>query len=197
MPRLNKSKMRSNILQWIMKKASPWVNAELKTRMMKMNHVTGRGRMRNNNQMEAIHRKQVIELKARLGNVALSDSTVSRICRNLFKTKFLGVFMQDSNIPQRNGYMVLNNDFVGGKGIHWLAVIKTGKNVYIYDSFGRLGRNILPHFCRNLQRHGYTIHNTDTSDQDQYGNKSVDCGHRCISALKIAHRYGINAFMQL
>lgn len=105
--------------------------------------------------------------------------------------------MQNSNIPSRDGYMIVNNDFIGGPGIHWLACIKQGKNLYIYDSFGRLGKNILPKLVDRMRQKGYIIHDADTSDQDQYGDTSVDCGHRACSALMIAHKYGIRAFMTL
>jgi hypothetical protein len=136
-------------------------------------------------------------LRQQLGNVALTDKTLKSVCSKLFGTKFLGVFMQNSRIPSKDGYMIVNNDFIGGPGIHWLACIKQGKNLYIYDSFGRLGKNILPNLVTRMKQKGYTIHNTDTTDQDQYGNKSVDCGHRCVSALMIAQNYGIRAFMTL
>jgi hypothetical protein len=136
-------------------------------------------------------------LKQQLGNIALSDKTLIKVCKKLFNTKFLGVFMQDSNIPTKDGYIIINNDFIGGPGIHWLSGIKSGKNLYIYDSFGRLGKNILPKLVARMKQKGYTIYNADTSDQDQYGTKSVDCGHRVLSSLLIAQKYGINAFMTL
>jgi hypothetical protein len=105
--------------------------------------------------------------------------------------------MQDSRIPSKDGYLIINNDFIGGPGIHWLACIKKDKDLYIYDSFGRLGKNILPNLVTRMKQKGYTIHNTDTSDQDQYGYESVDCGHRSCSALMITQKYGIKAYMTL
>jgi hypothetical protein len=105
--------------------------------------------------------------------------------------------MQNSNIPSRDGYMIINNDFIGGPGIHWLSCIKQGKNLYIYDSFGRPGIKILPKLVAKMKAMGYTIYDADTSDQDQYGNTSVDCGQRSVSALMIAHKYGIKAFLTL
>jgi hypothetical protein len=136
-------------------------------------------------------------LKQQLGDIALSDKTLNTVCKKLFNSKFLGVFMQNSNIPSKDGYIIINNDFIGGPGIHWLSGILVGKNMYIYDSFGRLGKNILPKLVARMQSKGYTIYNADTSDQDQYGNTSVDCGHRSISSLMIAQKYGIKAFMTL
>lgn len=151
----------------------------------------------NNPKYESIHKQQVRQLRSRLGNVALTDATLNRECRKLFGSKFLGVKMQNSQVPNRDGYMIMNNDYLGGSGEHWLAIIKRGGDVFIYDSFGRLGRNILPSFVEKMNSQGFRIHNADTSDQDQYGYKSVDCGHRCISALMIADTYGVNAFLAL
>ena len=104
--------------------------------------------------------------------------------------------MQDSKIPLKNGYMIINNDFIGNPGIHWITCIIKDKNFYIYDSFGRSGKNILPKLCTSMKGRGYNIINTDT-DQDQYGIKSVDCGHRCISALQICDKFGLPAFLSL
>lgn len=127
----------------------------------------------------------------------MSDSLLTKICTKYFKSKFLGVFMQNSKIPIKDGFLIINNDFLGGPGIHWIACILKGKRAYIYDSFGRLAKNVIPKLVKNMKQKGYTILNTDTSDQDQYGYKSVDCGHRSISALLIADKYGTRAYMTL
>jgi hypothetical protein len=132
-----------------------------------------------------------------LGNVPLTDATVNKEGKAAFGSKWLGVKMQNSQIPNRDGYMIMNNDFLGGSGIHWISIIKKGHNIYVYDSFGRTAGNLLPVFANKMKGRGYKIYNADTSDQDQYGSKSVTCGHRCLSALNIAKTYGIDAFMSL
>lgn len=105
--------------------------------------------------------------------------------------------MQDSKFPKTDGYSIMNTDTSGGPGIHWMALIRRGQNVYVYDSFGRLSKSVLPHFTKKMQRQGVKVHTADPTDQDQYGYESVDCGHRCISALAIAKKYGVPAFMSL
>ena len=144
-----------------------------------------------------MHNNQVVKLVDQLGEIALSDKQLNNICSKLFKSKFIGVFMQDSKIPAKDGYMIVNNDLLGNSGIHWLSCVKKKKDIYIYDSFGRHNSKILPIMSSTLKRQGYTIHNTDLSDQDQYGMDTVDCGHRCISSLKICNKYGLKAFMSL
>lgn len=137
------------------------------------------------------------KLVKELGNVALDSVTLHRKGKQLFKDKFHGVLCQDSPFPSKNGYTIMNNDYVGGVGIHWVAVIKQGNNIYVYDSFGRYSRNILPTFTAKMQSRGFKVFSADPADADQFGYTSVDCGHRSLSALKIAHSKGIGAFMLL
>lgn len=109
----------------------------------------------------------------------------------------MGVYMQDQKIPLKNGTFIINNDIMSNKGIHWCAGVIQGKTIYIYDSFGRRSRNLLPIFTQQMKMLGYKIKNTDLSDRDQNGTKSVDCGHRSVSALKIYKEYGLQGYMKL
>lgn len=143
-----------------------------------------------------MHKQQVKILVKKLGNIPLSDITIKREAKKLFGNKFLKIVMQDSQIPNRDGYLVMNNDFIGGSGIHWIAIIKQGQNIYVYDSFGRNARKLIPVFVEKMINRGYKIYNTDLKDSDQFG-QSVTCGHRCLSALMIAKDKGLKAFMSL
>ena len=105
--------------------------------------------------------------------------------------------MQNSPVPIRDGYFIINTDLTGGPGIHWMAVVKQSHNVYVYDSFGRHASNLIPAFVQKMADRGLNVYNTDTSDADQFGYKSVDCGHRSISALLIFNKYGLRAYMAL
>ena len=105
--------------------------------------------------------------------------------------------MQNSPIPIRDGYFIINTDVVGGKGIHWIAIVKQSQQIYVYDSFGRQAKHIIPVFYQKMSDRKFTIFNTDTSDADQHGYTSVDCGHRSISALMIMKKYGLKSFMSL
>ena len=105
--------------------------------------------------------------------------------------------MQNSPIPLRDGYFIINTDVIGNEGIHWIAIVKQSHNIYVYDSFGRQAKNVIPFFFQKMIDHNYKIFNTDTSDADQHGYTSVDCGHRSISALMIMKKYGLRSFMSL
>lgn len=104
--------------------------------------------------------------------------------------------MQNDKVPKRNCSFIMNNDISSGNGIHWVACIIIGKTVYIYDSFGRSSNYLLPIFSRNMKADGFKIVNTER-DAEQFGDKSVICGHLCLSALKIYKNHGLKAFLKL
>ncbi len=150
----------------------------------------------SNSEVERIHASQVKQLKTKLMNVPLTDIAIKQECDSK-NIPLNGILMQNSEIPVEDGYFIMNTDLIGNQGIHWISCIKQGKTIYIYDSFGRANTKILPIFTQKAKQQGYRIKNAGINDQDQYGDKSVDCGHRCISALLIAKKYGINNFMKL
>ena len=111
--------------------------------------------------------------------------------------KFLGVRLQDETMPTGNGCYIINTDTDDGQGIHWVSVVQHNKKCYVYDSFGRRSNTLLKSFVKNRIGSGYMVKNTDLTDQDQYGYKSVDCGHRCLSALKIYKDHGLQEYLKL
>lgn len=94
--------------------------------------------------------------------------------------KFRGVFMRD-NLPQRkpwkNECMIINHDSIKNSGTHWTCYAKENKNVYYFDSYGKLAPPLeliryLGSDCKiyyNLSR--YQDFNT------------VICGHLCLEFL--------------
>ena len=154
------------------------------------------GKSLTDKQAEALHARQVKALKSKLGNIALTDTTIARECRAR-KIPLLGIYMQDSHVPARDGMFVMNSDTRGNPGIHWVGGIKQGKTIYIYDSFGRTADKLLPIFSQLAKQQHYRVRNAGVNDQDQFGDKSVDCGHRVISSLMVAKKHGLNSFMKL
>lgn len=54
---------------------------------------------------------------------------------------FRGVYMRDSlpnTKPWKNECMIINQDSIKQNGTHWSCFVKNGKNVYYFDSFGKL-----------------------------------------------------------
>jgi len=148
-------------------------------------------------EIENIHKRQVTKLVGKLGNAALSGGTLVDQCAKIAGIAFSGVYMQNQIPPLKNSTFIMNNDVTTGPGEHWVTGVINGKTIHVYDSFGRKSKNLLPIFTQQVKAKGYKVKNTDLSDQDQYGNTSVDCGHRCISALNIYKQHGLRGFRQL
>lgn len=132
-----------------------------------------------------------------MGYKALSNFEIERKCKALFGGKFYRCLSVDSPVPSRDCYFIINTDKSTGKGDHWVAGIRKAKTIYLYDSYGRYASRILQAFIKNIKKKRMTVKNADISDSDQRGNTSASCGHRCISALQIANKYGIRAFLKL
>ena len=137
------------------------------------------------------------KLIKKFGYKPLDNFQIDKYCKKLFGNKYYRCISVDSNIPTKNCYFVINTDKMNGTGIHWCSGIKKGKNVYLYDSYGRNSNKILKMFVNKLKKKGYKIHNADLSDMDQKGHTSSSCGHRSISSLQIADKHGIKSFMML
>lgn len=93
---------------------------------------------------------------------------------------FRGVFMRDclpNGEPWRNECMILNHDSFKNNGTHWTCYAKENKNVYYFDSFGKLAPPLelieyLGSECRIL------------FNSQQYQNfNTVNCGHLCLKFL--------------
>ena len=144
-----------------------------------------------------IHDNQVKKIVKKLGNKPLSDMELKKEATVMKLPKFLGVRLQDETMPTGNGCYIINTDTNDGQGIHWVSVVQHNKKCYVYDSFGRRSQTLLKSFVKNRIGSGYMVKNTDLTDQDQYGYKSVDCGHRCLSALKIYKDHGLQEYLKL
>jgi hypothetical protein len=150
-----------------------------------------------NKSIEKLHDQQVSDLVKQLGNIPLSDSTLRKQAKEMNLPQFKGVLMQNSKMPEGNCTYIINIDMMGGAGLHWVAIVQQNKTSYVYDSFGRRASNLITHYTNTMKTRGYKVRNTDLSDQDQYGSRSVDCGHRCLSALKIYKTQGLAAYKRL
>lgn len=125
----------------------------------------------------------------KFGRKPLSNFELDQECYKLFGTKYKGTLMQDSLKTYKPGYYIVNTDFEGNGGIHWVALSVTPKTAYVFDSFGRDTDTLLPTLQKNLSKQGLKIVESD-QDQDQKGDSAV-CGHMAISWLLCAKKFGI------
>jgi hypothetical protein len=135
-----------------------------------------------------------------LGNHPLSNDEIDDVCKSLFGSKYKGSFPVDSKFHMKSGFYIINTDVASGSGVHWLGLVLTKTNAYIYDSFGRSPEQTIPILYKRLRRAKYKI-KFDTQDKEQratYKNRMVvNCGHSCISFLLCVHKFGIRAAMKI
>jgi hypothetical protein len=149
------------------------------------------------NLVEDQHIEYNKKLIKKLGNIPLSDSEIRKEAKILNLPNFKGVIMQNGIIPKGNCTYIMNVDYVGGPGIHWIGVVQHGRTIYVYDSYGRKTTNLVSHFAHTMISRGFKIKDTDRTDQEQYGSKTVNCGHLTLAALMIHKKYGLEGYMKL
>lgn len=125
------------------------------------------------------------------GSHPLTDVEVTKIGKLLLGSKYKGTFPVDK-IPFKPGYFIINCDKSGLPGSHWCSVfIDSKKNMYMYDSFARPSKKLLPYLYKNAKEKGYKLINVNgKSDQHK---KSNICGAISIAWLKAVDRFGIAA----
>lgn len=149
-------------------------------------------------EVEKEFRKYKSKLIRKLGNHALDTDEINNECRALFGKKFQGTYAQDQKFPLKPGYYVINTDTKNGPGEHWIGLILTNKSAYLYDSFCRDPKVIVPHLVKRLSKYTIKYDKHDAEQRMTYkGRMVVNCGHSCISFLMIAHNFGIRASMKV
>jgi len=126
-------------------------------------------------------------LKPKIGTNTTFQSELLRIGKQLFKSKFRGVFPKD-RIPSslRNNHMyIINLDNSTEAGSHWCSVYAYKNNIYLYDSFGRSNTNILPELKKT-----YKNKKIIDCQRDKEQKKSQnDCGLRSMVTLVMFSQY--------
>ena len=124
----------------------------------------------------------------KLGKQALDNFQLEKLGKELFGKKFIGVFAQDE-LPNRVGYLIINTDTrkkINSHSAHWIAIVQTPKTLYVYDSFGRLTKNVLTLISKTT-----TKKIVDSKyDPEQFGYPEI-CGHLAASWLCVARDLGI------
>ena len=96
----------------------------------------------------------------------------------LFGQRFLGVFASDKLPNVKNGQMYIANlDKSTEPGSHWIAIYGSNGNLYVYDSFGRNSKTIIP----SIFKTGKGVKDTEY-DAEQIQTED-NCGLRAMVAL--------------
>ena len=139
------------------------------------------------------YKKIIIE---QVGNKGLYDDQITKICKGLFKSKYEGTYPVDE-IPikkyQSTHYFVINTSKSTEEGVHWCSLVLHGSNAYIYDSFGRHSKNILPSLVNILNKRQIHYHDSN-HDAEQFGNSEI-CGQLSIAFLCCFDQFGRDALL--
>ena len=128
------------------------------------------------------HKRKFMRL---LGTKATSNHQLNVVGKKFFP-QFAGAFPQDTRIkstPARQ-FIILNVDTKSMGGSHWCSVFKNGKTYYVFDSFGRKARRLLPHFSK-----GKLVINSQL-DPEQFGDSQI-CGVLCMAWIATVDELGI------
>ena len=143
---------------------------------------------------ENVFRLYKAELISKLGRKALSNDTIDKYGKLLFQSKYKGCYAQNNKFELKQGFYIINTDLESGKGIHWVSLILTAKTAYIYDSFSRDPKKLLPHLIQHLKN--YKIVSSDRKDKEQIGNSQI-CGHNCLAFLLVVQKLGVKSALKI
>jgi hypothetical protein len=135
----------------------------------------------------ALYKKYKNQLTKKLGIHPLTNQEIDEISKTLFGAKYKGSFAQNEKFEKKPGYYIINTDLKSGPGIHWISLIISSKNAYIYDSFARASKKIVPHLVKHL----YPLKIIESKKDKEQKNSEIICGHLAVSWLLVARDLGI------
>lgn len=144
-------------------------------------------------QAKAYHNRLRNDIVKEWGRHALNDIEVTNIGRQLLGNKYRGTFPQDrAPFTNRSKYFIINVDKSGFPGSHWVAIYQdNNKTMYVYDSFARPSKRLLPHLYDKAKANGYKLINANRGP-DQCKKTNI-CGPISLAFLKATEMFGIDA----
>lgn len=128
----------------------------------------------------------------KLGKKALNTTEIDEYCEKHIGPRYRGCFPYDMLPKLRKGECcIINTDDSTQGGTHWVACVRDGKDVIMYDSFGRDKNEILPKLG------GQYLMTEDDSEQTDNAVDGETCGQRCISVLKFYYKYGRDKTLEI
>ena len=145
---------------------------------------------------ESLFRKYKKKYIEKLGRQPLDNFEIDTLCNTLFGIKHKGSYPVDQKFEFKPGYYVINTDLKKGPGIHWIALVLTKTNAFIYDSFARHSNKLIAHLVKRLKLAKYKIINSDRKDKEQ-GNLQMICGQLSIAWLSVVKDLGVKMAIQI
>jgi len=126
----------------------------------------------------------------KLGRNPLSDITINSIGNEMFGIKWGFVSDQSKTIPKTpDRYYIVNTAHSNkSPGYHWTAlyISKSGRP-YIYDSFARNIKALMPVLEKNIKGRGVGV---NSNGAEQHSQSSL-CGHISLAWLHVVKNLGI------
>ena len=142
---------------------------------------------------EFVYKKTLREIERRIGREETYSGQLHRFGKKYIGPKFTGVYPVD-RVPRKFTYAIVNLDKSDMPGSHWIGVVSGKKNIYIYDSFGRSSRKIVPIL---FKKKGKGIKIIDSDRDAEQKKKEENCGQRALSWLFIFEYFGKKLAMEI
>ena len=135
------------------------------------------------------------QLIKQLGTQVTDNIQLDRVAYKLLGTRFKGTYSVDTVPIQKSGMFIVNTDLSTGPGVHWVAVVSTAKNIYVFDSFGRKTKNLLKPLVKNAKIYQKKVIDSDY-DVDQKISSFI-CGPLSIAWLLCVKELGIKNALKI
>jgi hypothetical protein len=133
------------------------------------------------------HKDNIIK---ELGKDSLGTHDCNYIGKQYLSNSWGGCLPWNKVHLQPNRYYVINTSSSGHPGIHWLGLVTQGKHAYLWDSYNRSVKRLVPRLVHSFMKHGYKLGITD-HPMDQKGTSSHVCGQDSLAWLLTVKDIGI------
>lgn len=123
-----------------------------------------------------------------IGKKTTFMNDIHDLCDIIFEKQWAGIYSRNRipKLTNKKPYCICNLDLEGEAGSHWVGLYKDGKEILVYDSFGRANKEILPVLSKNRK--------TRETDRDvEQDIEETNCGARCIAWLCLVKYYGVKS----
>lgn len=136
----------------------------------------------------------------KLGRGRTTTTQLNRVGRQLFgDDEWAGAWPVNAKpkLPKTDRkFMILNLDNVGEPGSHWVAVYIKGSRAYIWDSFARSSKKIIPTWLRNT-KHRYKHYTAQRDGKTNQHAKTDICGQLSLAWLLFVKARGITSALKI
>ena len=134
------------------------------------------------------------EIIKEFGRVPMYDSQIKKFGREHI-SNFGGVYPHDKFNPSDNRYYVINTSNSKGPGYHWVGIVTTDANMYLFDSFHRDPDSIFNEIEKFQEDRQVVVTKIKNPVQKDTPEDSNICGQLSLAWLLTAQHLGIRNAM--